>query len=325
MAAQSVIASPGQVLSTGDRWAIFLKVFAGEVLGAFTRMTKVMDKHQVRTITNGKSASFPIMGRAVAKYLTPGNNLDDQRTKIEHNERIIAIDGLLTSDVFITDIEEAMNHYDVRTEYSRQMGEALALAADGAVLAEAANIVLDTANIPDGASKPKGTGVAGEIVTGAAAQTAAFGQKIIEGLMTARATMTTNYVPASERYFFCTPEVYTAILLALLPNVANYPALIDLETGNIKNVAGFEVIEVPHLLDGGADGKHTFDASLVTATITGIAMHRSAVGTVKLRDLAMEQARRAEYQADQIIGKYAMGHDGLRPESVVLFTELAIA
>jgi hypothetical protein len=325
MAAQSVIASPGQVLSSGDRWAIFLKVFAGEVLGAFTRMTKVMDKHQVRTITNGKSASFPIMGRAVAKYLTPGNNLDDQRTKIEHNERIIAIDGLLTSDVFITDIEEAMNHYDVRTEYSRQMGEALALAADGAVLAEAANIVLDTANIPDGASKPKGTGVAGEIVTGVAAQTAAFGQTIIEGLMTARAKMTTNYVPASERYFFCTPEVYTAILLALLPNVANYPALIDMETGNIKNVAGFEVIEVPHLLDGGADGKHTFDASLVTAKITGIAMHRSAVGTVKLRDLAMEQARRAEYQADQIIGKYAMGHDGLRPESVVLFTELAIS
>jgi hypothetical protein len=324
MAAQSVIASPGQVLSAGDRWASFLKVFAGEVLGSFERMTKTMDKHIIRTISNGKSASFPVMGRATAKYLTPGNNLDDQRVKIEHNEKVIAIDGLLTSDVFITDIEEAMNHYDVRTEYSRQMGEALALAADQAVLAEAGNLVLSTANVPDGAGKPKGTGVGGRVVTGVAAQTAAFGQKIIEGLMTTRATFTTNYVPGGDRYFFCKPEVYTAILLALLPNVANYPALIDMETGNIKNVAGFTVIEVPHLLDGGVDGKHAFDAKLTTAKVTGIAMHRSAVGTVKLRDLAMEQARRAEYQADQIISKYAMGHGGLRPESVAVFTEIAI-
>ncbi|MDY0214985.1 MAG: phage capsid protein [Bacilli bacterium] len=324
MTAQTVFASPGQVLSAGDRWASFLKIFAGEVLGAFERMTKTMDKHIIRTISNGKSASFPVMGRATAKYLVPGANLDDQRAKIEHNEKIIPIDGLLTSDVFITDIEEAMNHYDVRTEYSRQMGEALALAADAAVLAEASNLVLATANVPDGAGKPKGTGVGGRYVTGVSAQTAAFGQKIIEGLMSARATMTKNYVPGSERYFFCTPEVYTAILLALLPNVANYPALIDIETGNIKNVAGFEVIEVPHLLDGGVDGKHAFDAKFTAAKITGVAMHRSAVGTVKLRDLAMEQARRAEYQSDQIIGKYAMGHGGLRPESVAVFTEIAI-
>ena len=41
----------------------------------------------------------------------------------------------------------------------------------------------------------------------------------------------------------------------------------------------------------------------------------SAVGTVKLRDLALERARRANFQADQIIAKYAMGHGGLRPEA----------
>ena len=62
------------------------------------------------------------MGRAVAQYLTPGDNLDDQRKGIHHNERIIPIDGLLTSDVLITDIEDAMNHYDVRAEYSKQLG-----------------------------------------------------------------------------------------------------------------------------------------------------------------------------------------------------------
>ncbi|WP_236508173.1 hypothetical protein, partial [Escherichia coli] len=53
----------------------------------------------------------------------------------------INIDGLLTADVLIYDIEDAMNHYDVRSEYTSQIGESLAMAADGAVLAELAGLV----------------------------------------------------------------------------------------------------------------------------------------------------------------------------------------
>lgn len=37
----------------------------------------------------------------------------------------------------------------------------------------------------------------------------------------------------------------------------------------------------------------------------------------------MERARRAEYQADQIIAKMAVGHGGLRPEAVGLFVKTA--
>ena len=47
------ISNPGQQLSTGDRRALFLKVFAGEVLTAFARTTVMMDKHIVRTISYG--------------------------------------------------------------------------------------------------------------------------------------------------------------------------------------------------------------------------------------------------------------------------------
>ena len=46
--------------------------------------------------------------------------------------------------------------------------------------------------------------------------------------------------------------------------------------------------------------------------------HKTAVGVLKLRDLSMEQARRPEYQADQIIAKMAVGMGGLRPESAFL-------
>lgn len=269
------------------------------------------------------------MGRAIAKYLAAGDNLDDQRKAIKHNERVIAIDGLLTSDVLITDIEDAMNHYDVRAEYSKQLGEALAQAADCAVINELVNEAAKAnsykdGNIPDASGEAKGTGTAFEFVTGAdIAQTTAYGNLILEGLLKARAHFTNNYVPQDERYCLLTPEGYSAVIRALMPDAANYQALFDPNTGKVQNICGFNIVETPNLINDGVDSKHTRLASVTTAGLQGLVFHRSAVGTVKLKDLSMERARRAEYQADQIIAKYAMGHGGLRPEAVGLFVKTA--
>ena len=305
----------GQNAGAGDRLASFLKVFSGEVLTAFERTTVTMNRHITRSISSGKSAQFPVMGRAAAKYLAPGASLDDQRSQIQHNEKVIVIDGLLTSDVLITDIDEAMLHYDARAEYSRQIGEALAIGADGAVIAEAVAISQVAENLP-------GLGTGGSIqvasVTNLAVPSPTLGKEILEALATARMRLTKNRVPASDRYFYCTPESFASILQALLPNTANYGAPIaDPVTGTIKGVHGFEIIEVPHFEQGGADTKHAFPVGLV-GKVAGLVMHRSAVGTVKLKDLALERARRPEFQADQIIAKYAMGHGGLRPEAATL-------
>lgn len=329
--AETGISNPGQKLSAGERDALFMKVFSGEVLTAFARNTVMMSRHQVRTIDHGRSASFAVMGRTRAKYLEPGNSLDDQRKKFEHTEKVIAIDGLLTADCLITDIDDAMNHYDVRVEYSRQLGEALAQSADCAIINELANMAAKDAtvpeNIPDngtGADKVKGTGKAFEFETGIAiSQSADYGNKIIEGLLAARAAFTKNYVPMGDRYCLLTPEGYSALIKALMPDSANYQALFDPNSGKLQTICGFEVIEVPHLLNDGVDGKHKLNTKFTAAKLQGIVFHRSAVGTVKLKDLAMERARRAEYQADQIIAKYAMGHGGLRPEAVGVFVETA--
>lgn len=310
----SGISNPGQKLSAGERDALFMKVFSGEVLTAFARNTVMMSRHQVRTIDHGRSASFAVMGRTRAKYLEPGNSLDDQRKKFEHTEKVIAIDGLLTADCLITDIDDAMNHYDVRVEYSRQLGEALAQSADCAIINELANMAAKDAtvpeNIPDngtGADKVKGTGKAFEFETGIAiSQSADYGNKIIEGLLAARAAFTKNYVPMGDRYCLLTPEGYSALIKALMPDSANYQALFDPNSGKLQTICGFEVIEVPHLLNDGVDGKHKLNTKFTAAGLQGIVFHRSAVGTVKLKDLAMERARRAEYQADQIIAKYAI-------------------
>lgn len=50
---QNTISNPGQNLSAGERDALFMKMFAGEVLTAFSRNSVMMDKHMVRTIPHG--------------------------------------------------------------------------------------------------------------------------------------------------------------------------------------------------------------------------------------------------------------------------------
>lgn len=324
------ISNPGQNLSAGDRDALFLKVFSGEVLTAFTRTSIMSDKHQVRSIPHGKSASFAVMGRTHAKYLAPGNSLDDQRKKMENTERIISIDGLLTADCLITDIDDAMNHFDVRTEYSKQLGEALAQAYDCAVINELANTGAKLKagmpeNIPTNTNlENPGTGKAFEYVTGKDVATSVeYGNMLLQGLIDARAQFTKNWVPQGDRYFLVGPEAYSAICRALMPDAANFAAIFDPKTGKLQNVCGFTIVETPNFLNDGVDGKHALKAQIKTAGLQGIVFHRSAVGTVKLKDLAMERARRAEYQADQIIAKMAVGHGGLRPEAVGLFVKTA--
>lgn len=317
--------------NAGDKLSLFLKVFGGEVLTAFARTSVTTSRHMMRSISSGKSAQFPVLGRTNAAYLAPGANLDDIRKDIPHTEKTITIDGLLTADVLIYDIENAMNHYDVRSEYTAQLGESLAMAADGAVLAEIAGLC----NLPE-ASNENITGLGKATILETSKPKAglstptAIGTEVIELLANARAALTKNFVPASDRVFFCDPDTYSAILSSLMPNAANYAAIIDPERGSIRNVMGFEVVEVPHLTSGGAGDsrenlntgqKHQFPATVqgnskvAKSNVIGLFMHRSAVGTVKLKDLALERARRANFQADQIIAKYAIGHGGLRPEA----------
>jgi hypothetical protein len=319
MAGVTNYSQQGAKQNTGDQLALFLKVFSGEVLTAFTRASKVMNNHMIKTIDSGKSTSFPVMGRGKAHYLPAGSNLDDLREAIPHNEVVINIDGLLTSDVLITDIFEAMNHYDVRGEYAKQLGEALAIAADGATVAEIAKLV--KANTENITGLGKGIVVEKTITSGAGINYET-GKAVIDGLLEMKAKWTTQYVPEEERFAYITPEVESAIITSKDAINRDYGAVASIVDGNIDKLCGFKIIAVPHLKAGGADKTgmlgtspegHEFPTDYAGAL--AVCAHRTAVATVKLKDLQLEHARRPELQADMIIAKNAVGHGGLRPEA----------
>ena len=76
------VAEPGKVQGGTDSLEMYLKVFAGETITAFERASVTNGRHILRTISSGKSAQFPVFGRASADYLKPGKSLDDIRKNI---------------------------------------------------------------------------------------------------------------------------------------------------------------------------------------------------------------------------------------------------
>ena len=110
-------ASIGRVNASGSEDALFLKIFSGEVLTSFEQATVTAGAEMVRSIANGKSATFPVMGRIDAAYHTPGTEITG--SDVNHNEKTITINDLLVSSVFLSNLEEAKNHWDVRSAYSK--------------------------------------------------------------------------------------------------------------------------------------------------------------------------------------------------------------
>ena len=311
--ANANVSEIGKVNNAGTADALFLKVFAGEVLTSFEQATVTADKHMIRTIANGKSAQFPVMGRSSAAYHTPGNEITG--TDINHNEKVITINDLLISSHFIANIDEAKNHYDVRSVYSQEMGRALAFQMDKHVLQTMVQAAAGTANVGDSGY------ASGTIITSANSGTQAAA--LITALYDAAEAMDGAYVPSEGRCAFLKPEQY--YLLANASNAINvdFSGQGSIATGQVPQLAGLNLIKTPHLpttnvtgtgVDaGGAGGAQVVNASNTTAIVT----HPSAVGTVKLMDLAVESDYNIRRQGTLMVAKYAMGHGVLRPEAAV--------
>lgn len=118
----------GQDSLAGATDALFLEVFGGEVLTAFETAVKFRDKVRRRVMTEGKSARFPAVYKAVGQYHTPGAEILGQN--IAHTEITLTVDDLLIADAFVSEIDELKNHYDVRGPYAAELGRALALIYD---------------------------------------------------------------------------------------------------------------------------------------------------------------------------------------------------
>ena len=338
----------GQINSAGDVDALFLKKFAGEILTTFEENNVFKSLHTMRTIENGKSAQFPVTGIASASYYTPGQNIADSGNSylsdIKKNEVVITIDDVLLASTFLSSIDDVKNHYDIRSVYANELGKALAVRFDTAiakVFIAAARSAATITGGKDGGVLDVSANAMGSISDGSddADNSDPTGAELVAALFTAAQALDENDVPADGRFCVLRPQEYYKLItggsgsLVISTSAANKDVggSGSLASGTVPQVAGIDIYKSTHIPStdlsstASGDGAASNDVfggsgSGYNGNFTnslGIVAHPSAVGTVKLLDLATESEYQIERQGTLFIAKYAMGHGVLRPEAAI--------
>ena len=305
--------------------ALFLKVFAGEVITSFDRASKTEGADMVRSISNGKSASFPVLGRIGAAYHAVGAEILGDA--VNSAEKVITINDLLISSVFVANIEEAKNHWDVRSAYSQEMGRALAFQKDKHIL----QTIAQAAGGQSAAAANVTGGDAGTVLTNtgiASATAATAANAMIDSLFDAASALDSHYVPKEGRKCFLRLEEYYK--LANATNAVNVDfsggANGGVADGKVLKVAGIELIPTPHFVasnitsgqpDAGTSASVANPQAVNLSNFVALVCHPSAAGTVKLMDLAVESEYDIRRQGTLMVAKYAQGHGVLRPEAAI--------
>lgn len=301
----------GQQNGAGDRKALFEKVSAGEILTAFETAVTLKALTRQRNISHGKSASFPAMFKATGGYHTPGDEL--LGNAVLHTEVIIPIDDMLISDIFVASIDEAMNHFEVRQEYTTQQGRYLALEFDK-------NVARNVIRAARGAALFTGD-VGGSSILDADSDTNAI--SLAGSIWSAKQKMEEADVPVEMK------QVNAAVKPAQWYLLAQEPTLIlnrdvdgdgSYSQGSFSLIGGVNVIRsnaYPWGVNDSANTAIPLDYRIDMTNVVAAVFSEGSVGTVQLLGLGFEVAPDPRRRGDLMIAEFAVGHGPLMAKEAV--------
>ena len=208
-------------LSTGvgydgsaDKYALYLKLFSGEMFKGFQHNTIARDLVTKRTLKNGKSLQFIYTGRMTSDYHTPGEPILGNSDKAPPvAEKTIVMDDLLISSAFVYDLDETLAHYDLRGEISRKIGYALAENYDRKIFRALARGARKASPITaSGKAEPGGTQI--QLHATNNATNATNGTNLINGFFEAAAVLDEKGVSSDGRVAVLNPRQYYALIQA---------------------------------------------------------------------------------------------------------------
>ncbi|HBH7886634.1 TPA: phage capsid protein [Vibrio parahaemolyticus] len=335
---QTTVSRTGQVNAAGNSRELFLKLFAGEVLTTFKADNIALGLTRVRTIRNGKSAEFPMIGKNTAQYHTPGQLINGN--KIKHAARIVTIDDVAVSPVFIADIDEAMTHYEFRSQYSQEGGSALAELVDRNIfrmVTKAAYITSKTeatTAISDGSLL--GSVLDDEDFTANVVVPSAYtGEHIVSAIFKARTILKKANI---KQVPVCVlpPEVYELLVNIQDTNKVTWMnkdvgGTGSMAEGSIARVAGISILESNHLpqeekgqqtdpkpiADVAVGSGHETKYDVEARGLVGLIFTPDCVATVKLMDVQTKDVPEPLRLGTTILSKLCVGHNILRPACAI--------
>jgi hypothetical protein len=301
-----------QVENAGDRKALNLKVYSGEVLNAFDKKNMALDLVKVRTISNGKSSQFVVTGSisdtAVATH-TPGD--DVSTTVMPSNERVILIEDLQYVSSFVDNYEEKMAHFEIRGELAKRSGESLATKIDK----QAFGVVLSASQAVGIAGQPDGFEINNDVITGGATAEAK-GDALIDTIFAAKAHLEANDVTGDPIFVTDPINYYNIVQSAKAVNRDfNGGDNGSIAKGNVIEIAGIKVVMSNHF------GKDTtVVVGAANKYLQGLLFTSDAIGVVKLMDVSSEANYIPEKLGTLMTSTYALGMGILSPASAVAIT-----
>jgi len=257
----------GMVNAANNSRALFLKLYAGEVMTAFQTKNIMMNYCRVRNISKGKSAQFIMTGKhRTAGYHTPGNEIIPA-AGAKHTERLVTIDDLLIVNQFIPNIDEAMAHYDIRSVYSNEAAYGLAYAADKNILRMAIKAALATDKTKVAALVQDNVAWDDEDFTAnveyASLANSVKSMYFMEGVIEAKRILESAGAPLDDLVVVCATDIYyhmfksqtnsetTANLHLFNQDVGGSGSVKDVD---LPTIAGIPVVRTPHIGTGGSSG-----------------------------------------------------------------------
>lgn len=321
MADAAVIAGQsrsGQNNNAGDDRALFEKKMQTDVLRFFQSTNVAKELVTVKTIQNGKSAAFPVVGNASASYHEVGTELGNK--KIASTEREITIDKILEAHTYVPDIDDAMVHYDANSAYNEAIGRALGKKYDQDLF----RMIAKAAQINDAAAATAAglltfaDDIFSQPVSFAAAGDELLGDKVYAKIVEA----VSNWVDldiVGEPVIVLKPESYYALL--------NNPANTGMtwvndeasQTGKVPTVLGKRVLTSPHV----PSADDSANASVLTkyqgdfTAIQGLMFSKEAVGALELMSLQLRSDYVPTRLSTLIVGKMLVGFGILNHSAAV--------
>lgn len=299
--------------NSAEARALFITNYKLDVMTAFARKCIFKDLHRIHTIDKGSSSTFYYTGIACAHYHEKGKMiLGTNNPPI--SKTVINVDGLLLADIMIDDLEDAMMHLDVRSEFSHQQGVALANAFDERI---ARLFYLSARSAPKNKDHPGGS-----VITAQNALT--NGSVLADCIFAAAQTLDEKDVPDDQRFIVVKPAQY--YLLCKVKDLINRDyggagSIKDVQLQSIANMTLYKSMNLPNgqNITTPIAGEHNDYTGDFTKSVA-IVGNRNAVGTVKLKDLTTRMSGsevKTLFEATLITASYAMGHGILDPRCAI--------
>ena len=350
-------------LSTGtgyggatDKYALYLKLFSGEMFKGFQHETIARDLVTKRTLKNGKSLQFIYTGRMTSDFHTPGTPILGNSDKAPPvAEKTIVMDDLLISSAFVYDLDETLAHYELRGEISKKIGYALAEKYDRLIFrsitrgARSASPVSATSFVEPGGTQIR----VGSTTNDSDAYNAG---NLVNAFYDAAAAMDEKGVSSDGRCAVLNPRQYYALIQDIGSN-----GLVNRDVqgtalqggGGVIEIAGIHIyksMNIPFLgkygvayggttgetspgnlgsfigptpenanATGGVNNDYGTNAEL-GAKSCGLIFQKEAAGVVEAIGPQVQVTNgdvSVIYQGDVILGRMAMGADYLNPAAAV--------